>query len=147
MWELHKLLMYVLDQNSIGTNPCGANNGGCSHLCLLSASNTGGFKCVCPDGSYLGTNQRDCIGGKWGNTLTNNNHIKTFPIIANTTKITLAPEVAISSPPIIGSTCTPECDNGGTCTSPGICTCVAGWRGVRCQEGIAQSWMQNLIMH
>ena len=67
-------------------------------------------------------------------------------MIANTTKITLAPVVATTSPPIIGSTCTPECENGGTCTSPGVCTCVAGWRGVRCQEGIAQSWIQNLVM-
>lgn len=33
--------------------------------------------------------------------------------------------------------CTPSCMNGGTCTSPGICSCAEGWSGVRCQEGIA----------
>ena len=33
--------------------------------------------------------------------------------------------------------CIPECQNGGTCISPGVCACVAGWRGVRCQEGTA----------
>lgn len=43
-------------------NPCQNNNGGCSHLCLLSSSNTEGYTCACPDGSYLATNQKVCIG-------------------------------------------------------------------------------------
>ncbi|XP_032801941.2 low-density lipoprotein receptor-related protein 2 [Petromyzon marinus] len=29
-------------------NPCGSNNGGCSHLCLVAAGGTG-FQCECPD--------------------------------------------------------------------------------------------------
>ncbi|XP_030179601.1 low-density lipoprotein receptor-related protein 2 [Lynx canadensis] len=29
-------------------NPCGANNGGCSHLCLITAGGNG-FTCECPD--------------------------------------------------------------------------------------------------
>ena len=30
--------------------------------------------------------------------------------------------------------CTPVCDNGGTCTSPGVCTCATGWSGSRCKD-------------
>lgn len=44
-------------------NPCASNNGGCSHLCLLSTA-PGGHTCACPDGYgyQLAANQRDCIG-------------------------------------------------------------------------------------
>ena len=28
--------------------------------------------------------------------------------------------------------CTPTCSNGGTCSSPGVCTCASGWNGTRC---------------
>ena len=31
--------------------------------------------------------------------------------------------------------CTPECQNGGTCSSPGVCTCAPGWEGSRCGIG------------
>ena len=31
--------------------------------------------------------------------------------------------------------CTPECQNSGSCTSPGVCACAAGWTGSRCAEG------------
>ena len=27
------------------------------------------------------------------------------------------------------------CLNGGICSSPGICTCLAGWTGSACNEG------------
>ena len=47
----------------IAFNPCGSNNGGCSHLCLLSTE-PGGRTCACPDGHgyQLAANQRYCIG-------------------------------------------------------------------------------------
>ena len=32
--------------------------------------------------------------------------------------------------------CTPECQNGGTCSSPGVCTCAPGWEGSRCTVGV-----------
>ena len=34
---------------SVVPNPCGDNNGGCSHLCLLSSTSNSGFVRVCPD--------------------------------------------------------------------------------------------------
>ncbi|XP_041374759.1 low-density lipoprotein receptor-related protein 2-like [Gigantopelta aegis] len=41
-------------------NPCGTNNGGCSHLCLLSPSNAS-YICSCPDFFVLTPDQRTCI--------------------------------------------------------------------------------------
>ena len=32
-------------------NPCAIDNGGCTHLCLLSAVGPAGFCCVCPEGT------------------------------------------------------------------------------------------------
>lgn len=43
-------------------NPCGNNNGNCSHLCLLSVNGT--FKCDCPHVMRLNEDQRTCVG-KW----------------------------------------------------------------------------------
>ncbi|XP_063218358.1 prolow-density lipoprotein receptor-related protein 1 [Bacillus rossius redtenbacheri] len=40
-------------------NPCGDNNGNCSHLCLLSTNGT--FKCDCPHVMRLDTDQRTCV--------------------------------------------------------------------------------------
>lgn len=56
------------------TNPCKENNGGCSHLCLLSpplnvkTQNIFGpndvavnYTCACPNQFYLSTDGRTCI--------------------------------------------------------------------------------------
>lgn len=40
-------------------NPCGNNNGGCSHLCLLNGNNT--YKCDCPHVMRLDEDQHTCI--------------------------------------------------------------------------------------
>lgn len=40
-------------------NPCGDNNGGCSHLCLISPSSQG-FKCACPNNFILSADNRTC---------------------------------------------------------------------------------------
>lgn len=33
--------------------PCALNNGGCSHLCLLSTVSPAGYTCACPTGVKL----------------------------------------------------------------------------------------------
>lgn len=43
-----------------GTNPCALNNGGCTHLCLLSSVQECGFTCACPDGTALNNTQGTC---------------------------------------------------------------------------------------
>ncbi|XP_077997838.1 low-density lipoprotein receptor-related protein 2-like [Glandiceps talaboti] len=40
-------------------NPCGTNNGDCSHLCLLSPGGTT-YKCECPDDFVLLSDQQTC---------------------------------------------------------------------------------------
>jgi hypothetical protein len=40
-------------------NPCGANNGGCSHLCLLNSQQT--YTCTCPTSFLLGVDGRTCM--------------------------------------------------------------------------------------
>ncbi|OWF50740.1 low-density lipoprotein receptor-related protein 6-like [Mizuhopecten yessoensis] len=42
-----------------GTNPCADNNGGCSHLCLMTADQ--GPVCACPMGLELVSNGKTCI--------------------------------------------------------------------------------------
>ena len=46
----------------LGQNPCAENNGGCSHLCLLSAVAADGFTCNCPDDLDLEENGKNCSG-------------------------------------------------------------------------------------
>ena len=43
-------------------NPCGRNNGGCSHLCIPRRSDDGlpNRRCSCPVGLVLGSNRRSC---------------------------------------------------------------------------------------
>jgi low density lipoprotein-related protein 2 len=40
-------------------NPCGGNNGGCSHLCLISNGGSN-YTCVCPDGFLLSFDGKTC---------------------------------------------------------------------------------------
>lgn len=42
-----------------GVNPCETNNGGCSHLCLISPGEKG-YECACPTSFLLGTDERTC---------------------------------------------------------------------------------------
>lgn len=43
-----------------GINPCGENNGGCSHLCLIAPGGKN-YTCACPDSFVLvSNNNRSC---------------------------------------------------------------------------------------
>lgn len=42
-----------------GVNPCNTNNGGCSHLCLLSFNQT--YKCECPHVMRLDVDNKTCV--------------------------------------------------------------------------------------
>ncbi|XP_055528067.1 prolow-density lipoprotein receptor-related protein 1 [Wyeomyia smithii] len=41
------------------SNPCAVNNGGCSHLCLLSVNQS--YQCACPHVMRLNNNRKRCI--------------------------------------------------------------------------------------
>ena len=43
-------------------NPCGSNNGGCSHLCLMSPT-APYYRCACPTGIRLLADNRSCADG------------------------------------------------------------------------------------
>lgn len=45
------------------TNPCGIDNGGCSHLCLMSPVKPF-YQCACPTGVTLLENGKTCKDGK-----------------------------------------------------------------------------------
>ena len=57
------LLVWINHDNydTIGSNPCGTTNGGCSHFCLLSAVDPRGYSCDCPEGMVLGDDLANCI--------------------------------------------------------------------------------------
>ena len=45
-------------------NPCSVNNGGCSHLCLLTATGNSGHSCNCPQGLELTDDSSNCTQGE-----------------------------------------------------------------------------------
>ena len=47
-----------------GLNPCSSDNGGCSHLCLLSASTNSNMSCSCPIGYELSGDGLNCVKGE-----------------------------------------------------------------------------------
>ena len=44
----------------IAFNPCSTNNGGCSHLCLLSTVDPKHYSCDCPTGMILSNDSLTC---------------------------------------------------------------------------------------
>ena len=40
--------------------------------------------------------------------------------------------------------CTPVCSNGGTCSSPGVCTCTSSWTGSRCATRMSHSSLYTI---
>ncbi|XP_013065627.2 low-density lipoprotein receptor-related protein 6-like [Biomphalaria glabrata] len=53
---------FMKSRQPVGRNMCGGNNGGCSHLCLLSPLPPY-FTCACPTGVKLLANNRTCANG------------------------------------------------------------------------------------
>ena len=49
---------------SPGVNPCGSNNGGCSHLCLMSPRKPY-YVCACPTGVQLLADNKTCANGMY----------------------------------------------------------------------------------
>ena len=47
-------------------NPCSTNNGGCSHLCLLSAVDPRNYSCDCPTGMILSNVSLTCNNNSTG---------------------------------------------------------------------------------
>ena len=45
---------------SPGDNPCGDNNGGCSHLCLIAPGGDS-YTCACPDFFYMSADRKTCM--------------------------------------------------------------------------------------
>ena len=47
-------------------NPCSPDNGGCSHLCLLSVSTNSNMSCSCPVGLEFDSDDDDlnCVEGE-----------------------------------------------------------------------------------
>ncbi|KRZ56210.1 Low-density lipoprotein receptor-related protein [Trichinella nativa] len=52
-------IVHPLDQLN-WTNPCGSNNGGCSHLCLISPGGNS-YRCECPQYFILLNDNKTCI--------------------------------------------------------------------------------------
>lgn len=44
---------------SLVNTECSNNNGGCSHLCVLSSGGT--YSCLCPDNLRLDHDKRTCV--------------------------------------------------------------------------------------
>ncbi|XP_072034880.1 low-density lipoprotein receptor-related protein 2-like isoform X2 [Amphiura filiformis] len=55
--DIHVYHPYRQDQSI--ANPCGTNNGGCSHLCLLSTNNNG-YTCKCPNNFMMNRDGKTC---------------------------------------------------------------------------------------
>ncbi|KAJ8961610.1 hypothetical protein NQ314_005912 [Rhamnusium bicolor] len=52
-------IMHPSRQPNDGVNPCGKNNGGCSHLCLIHLNQT--YKCDCPHVMRLSADNKTCV--------------------------------------------------------------------------------------
>ncbi|XP_056636916.1 low-density lipoprotein receptor-related protein 1 isoform X1 [Diorhabda sublineata] len=62
-----------------GINPCGTNNGGCSHLCLIHFNNV--YKCDCPHVMRLSEDNKTCVVNDKVLLIGRNNEIRGVDIL------------------------------------------------------------------
>lgn len=62
-----------------GINPCGGNNGGCSHLCLIHLNHT--YKCDCPHIMRLSKDNKTCVVNEKVLLIARNNEIRGVDIL------------------------------------------------------------------
>jgi hypothetical protein len=55
------LAVYHYSLQPSGENPCGINNGGCSHLCLKSENEQKKYTCACPNTFLLDVDGKKCV--------------------------------------------------------------------------------------
>lgn len=60
--ELHPMDIHVFskDRQPHHASPCDEENGGCSHLCLLSSTSSRSYVCACPTGIQLLSDHKTC---------------------------------------------------------------------------------------
>ena len=58
------------------SNPCASNNGGCSHLCLLSSVKKERFSCACPTDIKMFPDGKTCDVGKF--------NLRSCPVLVTT---------------------------------------------------------------
>ena len=71
-------------------NPCAIDNGGCTHLCLLSAVGPAGYCCVCPEGVDLA----ECSGVQFINI----SYTKHPLLVIATYCVTISPQCSVYVP-------------------------------------------------
>lgn len=62
LWSHMDIQVYHPLRQPNATNPCKVNNGGCSHLCLLSIVGQRTHKCRCPNGMNMSADGVSCTG-------------------------------------------------------------------------------------
>ncbi|KAL8562352.1 hypothetical protein ACOMHN_066066 [Nucella lapillus] len=83
-----------------GPNGCGNSYGGCSHICIPTASN--GHKCLCPEGMTLQTDQRTCGSGT-----------SACPALTAPAHGSVSPAACVTRPSRSGQTCRVSCTDRG----------------------------------
>ncbi|KAJ7383624.1 hypothetical protein OS493_026810 [Desmophyllum pertusum] len=62
LWSHMDIHVYHPLRQPNATNPCEVNNGGCTHLCLLSIYNVKSHTCRCPNGMNMSADGLNCTG-------------------------------------------------------------------------------------
>lgn len=123
-------------------NPCNRTTNRCSHICLLSSSDTRGFSCACEEGIELDQDNLTCKVSTPAPTST----VLTSSTGASSTAVLLLP----SSPEPSASPKMCPCMNGGVCSSLSgsqvRCLCPSNFTGEFCEKHINNTGVCELAM-